>query len=119
MNEQKLSNEELRNLSHVSKNVRELIPRGLPEPVWLTDQIRLLDHIAAQAAELEALRTNLKLLVKLACREQRYECVDALRAHRHGLEVSTGVVQNALCPNVDTVIEMWEHATEKPNANTR
>ena len=65
----------------------------------------LLAHIAAQADEIAALQSDIELLIKVSCREQRYKCEDAVSA------------QNAPCPDVADVLQKWNDArASKPDA---
>lgn len=60
---------------------------------------RLLAHIAA-------LQSDLELLIKVSCREQRYKCADAVE----DVNSNPARAQNARCPDIADVLHKWENA---------
>lgn len=71
-------------------------------------------EFAAERKQWEAeQKQDLKLLVKITAREQRYSCVEALNERTIGLQtINAGAVaQNAPCPDVVNILEKWKSAT--------
>ena len=69
---------------------------------------RLLTHIAA-------LKSDLELLIKVACREQRYKCSDWIEnpcAPPDVIEKAQADAQNAPCPDTADVFQKWQKAKE-------
>ena len=74
----------------------------------LEETRQLFDHIAA-------LKSDLELLVKVSCREQRYKCADCIEnrfAAQSVIMKAQADAQKAPCPAMNRVLELWQTAKE-------
>lgn len=77
-----------------------------------------MDSLAALSPQLEAdveeakkyaplsEEKALELLIRIACREQRYACVENIPDDHYTASINSRV-QNAKCPDIDDVLKRW------------
>lgn len=70
----------------------------------VADVRRLLAHIAA--VEATNVQHDLKMLVKVAAREQRYACVDTFNKNAGKVNLHIDI-HNTPCPDVADVLSKW------------
>lgn len=76
--------------------------------------LTIIDHAERDAKRVVQLEAEREALVKTACREQRFLCVDAVNAHTFlNFEIATATVQNAPAPSLADVLAKMPEVPEE------